>query len=245
MSGMSAFKVIAFDLDGTLTQHKSPLGEENRAVLDRLSSRYRLLMVGAGACRRIYEQMGHYPIDIIGNYGMQYYTYDAAAGELVKVYDEAAPCDRESVSARITALRRRFGYEQYAGDNVEFHASGCVTFPLLGTAAALEDKLRFDPDRKKRAVFYEEVKAAFPEYTVFIGGSSSFDMAPMPYNKYYALDRLCREEGYSHGQIAYVGDDYGPGGNDEAVYASDFRFFPVGDYRHLPDYIGELLNQGD
>ena len=42
-------KLIAFDLDGTLTQHKTPLTEENRRILDRMGKRYRLLMVGAGA----------------------------------------------------------------------------------------------------------------------------------------------------------------------------------------------------
>lgn len=46
-------KLIAFDLDGTLTQHKSPLSDENRAVLLRLSKKYRLVMAGAGMCRRI------------------------------------------------------------------------------------------------------------------------------------------------------------------------------------------------
>ena len=29
-------KLIAFDLDGTLTQHKTPLDPQNKAVLDRL-----------------------------------------------------------------------------------------------------------------------------------------------------------------------------------------------------------------
>ena len=35
----------------------------------------------------------------------------------------------------------------------------------------------------------------FSDYIVFIGGSSSFDMAPRPYNKYYALDLYCKENG--------------------------------------------------
>ena len=37
-------KVIAFDLDGTLTQHKTPLQEENRRLLDELGRQYSLLM---------------------------------------------------------------------------------------------------------------------------------------------------------------------------------------------------------
>ena len=43
-------KAFAFDLDGTLTQHKTPLDDKNRAVLEKLAERYTLLMVGAGTC---------------------------------------------------------------------------------------------------------------------------------------------------------------------------------------------------
>ena len=67
---MGNIKVVAFDLDGTLTQHKSKLCEPNLSILKALSEKYRLLMVGAGMARRIFEQMDHFPVDIIGNYGM-------------------------------------------------------------------------------------------------------------------------------------------------------------------------------
>ena len=142
-------KLIAFDLDGTLTQHKTPLAPENLAVLTALSRKYRLLMVGAGGCFRIFEQLGRFPIDVIGNYGMQYAKYDAAKKTLDIVENHIVPCDRESVERRVTMLRERYGFTCYAGDNVQYHDSGCVTFPILGTAAVLADKLAFDPDRKR------------------------------------------------------------------------------------------------
>ena len=185
--------------------------------------------------------MNGYPIDIIGNYGMQFCTYNAETKALDKVFDMHAPCDRESVERRITALRERFGYTEYTGDNVEYHDSGCVTFPLLGTKADIAAKLAFDPDRSKRKPLYPAVRDAFPDYTVFIGGSSSFDFAPFPYNKYYALDKYCAEYGYSHDEVVYVGDDYGPGGNDEAVYLSDFTFVRVEDYTRFGEYMREYL----
>lgn len=237
---MQKTKLIAFDLDGTLTQHKSPLSPENRAVLERLRQKYRLLMVGAGQCRRIFDQMEHFPLDIIGNYGMQYGRYEN--GELTVVRNDHIPCaDRALIEQRVTALRRKHGFTCYQGENVEYHPSGCLTFPVLGTKADLAHKLAFDPDRAKRRAIYQEVVEAFPEYVVFVGGSSSFDMAPKPYNKYYALDRYCAENGYSHEEVVYVGDDYGLGGNDESVYLSDFRFIKVDDYRLLPEYMKEFL----
>lgn len=238
---MGKTRLIAFDLDGTLTQHKTPLAQPNLGVLDSLGEKYKLLMVGAGMCSHIFRQMNGYPIDIIGNYGMQFCTYNAETKALDKVFDMHAPCDRESVERRITALRERFGYTEYTGDNVEYHDSGCVTFPLLGTKADIAAKLAFDPDRSKRKPLYPAVRDAFPDYTVFIGGSSSFDFAPFPYNKYYALDKYCAEYGYSHDEVVYVGDDYGPGGNDEAVYLSDFTFVRVDDYTRFGEYMREYL----
>lgn len=234
-------RLIAFDLDGTLTQHKTRLGEKNKSVLDRLAQKYKLIMVGAGQCERIFNQMGHYPIDILGNYGLQFCRYNAESDSLEAVYDKSFSCDRESVKKRVEALRQKYGFTEFEGDGVEFHPSGCVTLAILGTKAKIEDKLAFDPDRSKRRAIYKEVCEAFPEYEVFVGGSSSFDMAPKPYNKYYALDLYCRENGFSHNEVIFVGDDYGEGGNDESVYRSDFGFICVDDYERLEEYLKELL----
>ncbi len=237
----SNIKLIAFDLDGTLTQHKTPLSEENKAALTALSKKYKLVMTGAGMCRRIYKQMNEFPIDIIGNYGMQTAKYSVEKNDIVITENLFIPYNRESIEKRVTAMRKKYGYTNFEGDNVEYHDSGCITFPLLGTKADIADKLSFDPDRKKRKLFYNDVKATFPEFTVFIGGSSSFDMAPAPYDKYYALNKYCKELKLNHNEVLYVGDDYGEGGNDEAVYLSDFNFLKIDNYKDFPEIIKPLL----
>ena len=234
-------KLIAFDLDGTLTQHKTPLEPANRAVLERLRQKYRLLMVGAGGVRRIFSQLGGFPPDIIGNYGLQEGRYDPDTGDITLVRDVTVACDRETVDRRMTALRRQSGCTEYAGENVEFHPSGCVTLPLLGTRAIPADKLACDPDRSKRRRLLPAVQEAFPEYTAFVGGSSSFDLAPRPYDKYFALSRYCDEHGIAHDEVVYCGDDYGPGGNDESIARSDIRFVEVDDYTRLGEYLREFL----
>ena len=238
---MSSIKVIAFDLDGTLCQHKTPLPQENRDMLAKLGEKYTLIMAGAGQCGRIFRQMEGYPIDIIGNYGLQYCRYNSETKALDVVRDLTFPCDRESVERRVTALREKYGYTEFAGDNVEYHSSGCVTFPLLGTKAQQADKLAFDPDRTKRRAFYQDVIDTFPEYNVFVGGSSSFDMAPMPFNKAYALKKYCDERGIKYEEVVYIGDDYGWGGNDESVYLSEINFLCVDDYRDFPRLAREAL----
>jgi HAD superfamily hydrolase (TIGR01484 family) len=234
-------KVIAMDLDGTLTQHKTPLSCEHRSILTALSKKYKLLMVGAGQVLRIFNQLEKFPIDIIGNYGMQYGVYNPETEDIDLVRDATVPCDPKDISEKVDALRKKFGYTTYAGEMVEFHPSGCLTFPLLGTKAMQADKLAFDPDRTRRRKIYEDVVNAFDDYCVFVGGSSSFDMAPRPYNKYYALDLYCKENGLSHSQVVYIGDDYGLGGNDEPVYKSDFPYITIDNYLDFPTVVKPLL----
>ena len=104
---VSKIKLVAFDLDGTLTQHKTPLSDEHRAVLDKLGEKYKLVMLGAGMCRRIFNQMGQYPIDIYGNYGMQMALYRPELKDIEIVENVTLPCDRESVEKRVTMLREK------------------------------------------------------------------------------------------------------------------------------------------
>ncbi len=236
-----SIKLIAFDLDGTLSQHKTHLPPENLATLHALSKKYKLLMSGAGLCRRIFEQMEHFPIDILGSYGMQYAEYRPEIGDIEILRDISLPFNKESIEARVTALRKKYGYEEFAGDNVEYHASGCFTFPLLGTKAKQEDKLAFDPDRSKRRAIFADVTEVFADYNVFVGGSSSFDMAPRPYNKATAMEMYAKEHSFAKEEVAYVGDDYGLGGNDESVLLAGYRFFKVDDYRKFPEIVAELL----
>lgn len=234
-------KLIACDLDGTLSNHKSHLPKENVETLFNLSKKYKLLMVGAGNCHRIFDQMEKFPIDIIGNYGMQFFIYDKTANDITPKENACIFCDKDAVSKKITALREKFGFTDFQGESVEFHDSGCVTFPILGTKANLEDKLKFDPDRSRRRKIYDEVCNVFEDYNVFVGGSSSFDMAPKPYNKYYALAKYCQENNITHDEVVFVGDDYGLGGNDESVFKSDFGFIKVDDYKDFPNLVAYLL----
>ncbi|MBR2401192.1 MAG: HAD-IIB family hydrolase [Lachnospiraceae bacterium] len=232
-------KLIAMDMDGTLTQHKSLLEEKNREALVELQKKYHLVMVGAGSCERIHRQMQFDGIDLIGYYGMQMMFWQDGQFRLYR--EDRLPVDEKTILEKMEFLRTTYGYEKYVGKSVEFHASGMVTLPLLGTDAMLADKLAFDPTREKRRVIYEQVKALFPDYTVFVGGTSSFDMAPAPYDKYYALMEYAKIKGYQKEEIVYVGDDYGIGGNDEQVYQSDITFLRVDDYREFSEVIKHLL----
>ena len=109
-------------------------------------------MVGAGAPERIYKQMGNYPIDIIGNYGMAQSQF--VNGKFTMIKEDVVNTDKDFFIKNTEYLRQKYGYTKYKGDSVEFHATGMVTFALLGTKADVNDKISFDPDRSKRKVLY-------------------------------------------------------------------------------------------
>lgn len=227
---MTGKRLAAMDMDGTITQHKSPLNAENRRALECLLQKYRVVIVGAGTCARIDNQLNLPGADILGSYGMQTALWNAQTNKAELVHNETRPVDKNSVTLRMAELRQRYGFTEYTGQSVEFHPTGMVTLPLLGTTAPLDAKLAFDPDRSRRRDMFAFVKELFSEYTVFIGGTSSFDMVPQPFNKYYALSTYAGQHGYKNTEIIYFGDDYGPGGNDSQIYGTDIDFIQVDRY---------------
>ncbi|MBQ3115982.1 MAG: HAD family phosphatase [Clostridia bacterium] len=232
-------KLICFDLDGTLTQHRSPLEEQNKKVLNDLSKKYKVIMVGAGGCERIYKQMDNYPVDIIGNYGMQ--ESKIIDGKFTIVKQQTSFPDKEYFLEKADYLRKKYGYTEFKGDSVEFHATGMITFPLLGTKADIQDKLTFDPTREKRRVLYPEILELFPNYAVYIGGSSSFDFSEKQYNKYDAIMTYAKENGYTLDEILYVGDDFAEGGGDSHVRIFGMDYVEILDYKTLEEKLKFLL----
>lgn len=239
MTEMKKYKLIAMDLDGTLTQHKSKLEEKNKKLLEKLQESYSLVMVGAGGCERIYNQMNGFPIDIIGNYGIQQSTVVDGKFEIIR--NDSYSIDKEFFERSVSNLRQQTGYTKYAGDNVEYHQSGMVTFPLLGTKANLQDKLAFDPSGAKRSAIYELVSHTFKDFNCFIGGTSSFDIPAKQYNKYTALLNYITPLKIDINDVLFLGDDFKKGGNDEHIMLNGVDYIKIEDYNKVSKI---LLDKG-
>lgn len=232
-------RLVCLDLDATLCQHRSPIPPENIAALKELMKRYKCIMVGAGNAPRIHKQMGNFPIDIIGNYGMQEAIGEDGNFRIVRAVTNTV--DRTFFREKTDYLRKKYGYTQYEGEPLEFHASGMVTFGLLGTTPSAEHKVTFDPDRKKRKAMYKEVCEIFRDYSVFIGGSTSFDFAGKEYNKYDAIMAYAKRNGYALDEIVFIGDDFGDGGGDSHVRLKGMDYIEIEDYRDFPREVSVLL----
>ena len=232
-------KLVAMDLDATLCQHRSPIPPQNLAALDELKKHFKCIMVGAGNAPRIYRQMGNYPIDIVANYGMQIAEAEDGNFRIVKAVTNEV--DRAFFREKTDYLRQKYGYTQYDGEPLEFHASGMVTFGLLGTKPSAERKLAFDADRKKRRAMYPEVRDIFKDYSVYIGGSTSFDFAGKQYNKYDATLAWAKEHGFTLDDIVFIGDDFADGGGDSHVRIKGMDHIVITDYKKFAAAVSVLL----
>ena len=88
---------------------------------------------------------------------------------------------------------------------------------------------------------YPEVCEIFKDYSVYIGGSSSFDFSAKQYNKYDASLRYGTEHGYTLDQVLFIGDDFADGGGDSHVRIKGMDYIWITDYTKTPEILNFLL----
>ena len=81
----------------------------------------------------------------------------------------------------------------------------------------------------------------FPDYTVYIGGSSSFDFTAKKYNKYDAIMEYAKENGYEKDEILYIGDDFDDGGGDSHIRLFGLDYIQIEDYNETAEKLAYLL----
>ena len=94
-------KLIAMDLDGTLSQHKQFLPDRNKKALKILDEKYLLVMMGAGQVMRVFNQMEQFPIDIVGNYGLQFGRYNHKSKNIDIERDLSFPVDKVKIEEKV------------------------------------------------------------------------------------------------------------------------------------------------
>lgn len=232
-----AKRLIAFDLDGTLADSKSPLTDEMADLLGQLLERYKVCVISGGKYEQFEKQLIsnlHVDARLLDNLhlmptsGTKYITYNAASSRWDTVYSEDIP---ERDKARIVdALERaidHFGYreEKVYGDTIEDRGSQ-ITFSALGQEIVSElgpegvkIKERWDPDGVKKRKIRDFTADIIEDYEVRTGGSTSIDITLPGVDKAYGINRLAEQLSISRNDMLFIGDALYEGGNDYPVKA--------------------------
>ncbi len=222
-----AKKIIAFDLDGTLTESKSNIDNEMVNILCELL-RYKLLAVmGGGNYKQFQNQFLHYlkcknqfrNLLILPTSGASLYKF--YKGKWQKVY-------RHKFSAKeknkiVTAIEKAFADIKYRkpkktyGKVIEDRESQ-ITFSALGQKAPLTEKEKWNKTKDIRPQLKRALEKYLPEFEVRLGGLTSIDVTKKGIDKSYGIMQLLKISQLKKKDIVYIGDALYKGGNDAAVF---------------------------
>jgi phosphomannomutase len=223
-------RVIAFDLDNTLVESKSPITVEMARLLDRLLARFQVCVISGGKFEQFEAQLIDHLIvpptrlcalHLMPTCGTRYYRFDLAAAAWQQVYAEDLAADkRAAIAAALAKEAAALGFRETKlwGEQIEDRGSQ-VTFSALGQEAPVASKEAWDPDGAKKRKLRDYVANELPDFEVRIGGSTSIDVTKHGIDKAYGIKKLIGLLELKKQDIVFVGDRLEDGGNDHPVKA--------------------------
>jgi HAD superfamily hydrolase (TIGR01484 family) len=247
-----AKKIIAFDLDDTLSVAKSAISPEMAELLVRLLGKYEVCIISGG-------NLDQFKLQVINNLdarpdhlkkfhlmptcGTQYYLYDEMTGDWARQYaNEPTSEQKQRAAEALTNGAKELGLwpEQPYGEVVEDRGSQ-VTYSALGQQAPSDEKYAWDPDNAKRLKLREYVVPLVPDLEVRIGGTTSIDVTLAGVDKAYGMKNLMQATGVQMEEILFVGDKLDEGGNDYPVKALGVDSIAVNEWQDTARVIETLI----
>jgi HAD superfamily hydrolase (TIGR01484 family) len=219
-------QLIAFDLDGTLAESKQPLSDDVAALLARLLAVADAAVISGGDWPQFEKQIAsrlpagaaRERLWLMPTTGTKLYRF--ADGAWQRVYaDLFDAVERAKILAAFDCALADAGLanERIWGERIEDRGSQ-ITFSGLGQQAPLDAKEAWDPDRAKRTALQATLRAALPDLSINLGGTTSIDVTRKGVDKAYGLRRLSEESGIALAQMLFLGDAIYPGGNDYPAF---------------------------
>jgi len=246
-------KLIIFDLDGTLTESKQPLGGEMAALVARLLAVTKVAVISGAALPQFLKQVvaqlsndaNLANLYILPTSGAALYEFQN--DDWNKIYEERLSEKEDDIIE--TAMREAaaetglidFSEPAY-GERIEYRG-GQVTMSALGQEAPLAEKKIWDPDHAKRRALQENIAVHLPEFSVGIGGATSIDVSKCNIDKAYGVRQLCKRLSIPESEALYVGDELEAGGNDEAVFKTEAKVKSVANPAETAQLIKNLLSK--
>jgi phosphomannomutase len=245
-------KLIAFDLDNTLAESKSPLTDAMSEQLGKLLEVYEVCVISGGKFGQFKTQMiDRLEVDpkllnkmhLMPTCGTRYYRYDQASkGWAIQYAEDLSSEDKKRIIAVLEEAAKKLGYweENPAGDIIEDRESQ-ITYSALGQQALPEAKYAWDADDAKKRAIRDYAAERLPDLEVRVGGTTSIDVTRIGIDKAYGMRKLMDELKISAEEILFIGDRLEEGGNDYPVKAMGIDCVQVVDFRMTPAVVEGIV----
>jgi phosphomannomutase len=209
-------QLIIFDLDGTLTESKSPLNPEMGALLAALLQIMQVAVISGGSWDQYQSQfLPGLPdsADLEKLCGTKFYHYRSGWKPLYSGDFSAAEKKRIMDSLQQVMPAPGTASGEHWGEVIEDRGSQ-ITFSALGQRAPLAAKKQWDPDFAKRTKMKARLDELLPGFSVRMGGTTSIDITKPGIDNAYGIRKLRDTLGIAITDLIFVGDALFPGGND-------------------------------
>lgn len=222
--------LVAFDLDNTLADSKSPISEQVADLLDGLLRKCQVCVISGGKFEQFETQLLNHlesaplsleALHIMPTCGTRYLRFDVQNGVWQQLYAEDLTADqKEKIVAALNEGADALGYRAKTlwGAQIEDRGSQ-VTFSALGQEAPVASKDVWDPDGSRKLKLRDYVAKVIPEFEVRVGGSTSIDVTRPGIDKAYGIKKLIEVLALTRKDVIFVGDRLSKGGNDYPVKA--------------------------
>ncbi|MDB5170453.1 MAG: family hydrolase [Candidatus Saccharibacteria bacterium] len=246
-------KLIAFDLDGTLAESKSPLPDRMSELLNELLDHFQVCVISGG-------KFGQFEKQLLGNLkaepaklerlhlmptcGTRYFTFNLVKNDWEQVYaEDFTEAEKAEIITALTEGVKRAGFdkEKLWGEQIEDRGSQ-ITFSALGQEAPIDAKEEWDPDNTKKLKVRGIVAEMIPQFEVRAGGSTSIDITKLGIDKAYGMTKLMDILQIGKDDILFMGDRLQEGGNDYPVKAMGIDSLEVSHWQDTARSLQAILH---
>ena len=234
-------EVFLFDVDGTLTPPRQPMGDAFAYSFRHLVKDELVYIVSGSDIRKIREQV---PEDILN---LCDGVFGSSGNELwigeEKVYSRDFRPSTELLTL-LKSLLHASEYEVLTGNHLEYRP-GMLNFSIVGRNASLPQRKQYhawDRERYERTQIATTISRHFPDLGVAIGGEISVDIYPHGMDKSQSVAYI--REKHPDVAINFFGDKTSPQGNDYSAVCAlgdGDRVFSVKDYQVTEKIINAFL----
>ena len=221
-------QLLAFDLDGTLAESKSPIGVPTAGLLAALLEHYDVCVISGGSLAQIRTQVVELlPIDrrrlgrihLLPTSGSRCYRFDdATSAWVVRFSEDLTDADKRRIVDVVTAVAKDLGlWEPHPTGEILEDRGGQITFSALGQEAPTALKYAWDPDGAKRERLRSRLAPLLADFAVRTGGTTSIDVTRQGVDKASGIGKLATYLGLAAADILFFGDQLQAGGNDNPV----------------------------
>jgi HAD superfamily hydrolase (TIGR01484 family) len=223
---MTPYRMVMFDLDGTLAASKSDISSATAHQICFLLSKMDVCIISGGRFEQFDAQVLRHLDDscalerlhLMPTCGTRYLRWN---GSWTEVYFEKLSPDEKRRAfdvLRNGAEKLGFWTNDTWGPALEDRGSQ-VTYSALGQNAPASAKSNWDQDNSKKEALRKFAATGLPDLEVESGGSTSIDVTRRGIDKAYGARKLMSALHLAKREILFFGDRLQPGGNDYPVKA--------------------------